>query len=226
MEQRRFAREGAEFGRGLGFLDAIYGFAITLLVTNIELPPAADWSDLSSLLSNGLGWQLVGFIISFVVIATFWRHNTVLLSRFSAIDGAIITANLVAVGLVVLLPFTTQGISDPELSDLPLPVALYAVNVMLAMLGQTAILEVGRRRGLIDVDAGPATVRAQRVDVAAKIVVFIASIPVAYLVGPVWGMMTWWLLAVVGPLTGRWYEKVAARERALAAPASNAASTE
>lgn len=226
MEQRRFSREGAEFGRGLGFLDAIYGFAITLLVTNIELPSPAAWSDPATLLASGLGWQLMGFLISFVVIAVFWRHNTLLLARFSAIDGSIIFTNLISVGLLVLLPFTTRGISDPDLQHLPLPVALYATNVALAMLAQTATLEVGRRRGLIAQDAGPATIRAQRVDVTAKIVVFVISIPVAYVVGPVWGMMTWWLLAVVGPLTGRWCDRVEARERALAAPASNAANSE
>ncbi len=68
---KRFKREGQEFGRGLGFFDAMYGFAITLLVANIVLPPASDWTSLSKLLAGGLGTQLVGFLISFVVIAMF-----------------------------------------------------------------------------------------------------------------------------------------------------------
>ena len=66
MAQRRFVREGAEFGRGLGFFDAIFGFAITLLVVNIEPPPAEAWASLSTLLDHGFGTKLLGFAISFV----------------------------------------------------------------------------------------------------------------------------------------------------------------
>src|SRR5690606_9997728 len=100
-----FGREGAEFGRGLGFLDAIYGFAITLLVANIDLPPSDAWRDASALLDSGIGTQLLGFLISFVVIALFWRNNTALLAGFRGIDGAVIAANLVLACLIVLIPF-------------------------------------------------------------------------------------------------------------------------
>ena len=211
MQRRRFSREGAEFGRGLGFFDAIYGFAITLLVANIELPPEEEWASLSTLLGHGFGTQLLGFAISFVVIAAFWRYNTELLSRFSGIDQAVITANLFSAGLIVLLPFTTQGIS--EYSDSPLPVALYACNVALAILAQAVTLEVGRFRGLLAELVTPATIRAEWIDSLAKVAVFAVSIPVAYLVSPGWGMTVWLLLAVVGPVTGRWSARVAERER-------------
>ena len=218
MRRRGFEREGAEFGRGLGFLDAIYGFAITLLVTNIDLPPADAWKSVGSLLASGLGDQLLAFVISFIVIALFWRYNTELLSRFSSIDQAVITLNLVAAGLIVLLPFTTQGIS--EVTDQPLAVALYACNVALAILVQAITIEVGRSRGLLRNDASPAGIRAERVDTLAKIVVFAVSIPVAYLVAPSWGMKTWLLLAVVGPVTGRWSARIAERDRDREEPAA------
>lgn len=206
-----YGREGAEFGRGLGFFDAIYGFAITLLIANIELPPAEAWGSLSALLDSGLGPQLLGFVISFVVIAAFWRHNTELISRFSGIDSRLITVNLVSVGLIVLLPFTTQGISEPELADYPLPVALYAANVALAIASQSVMYEVGRAQGLLRAVDPPAVVRADRIDAAAKILVFVVSMPVAYLWGPNWGMLTWLLLIVVGPALGRWGARVRAR---------------
>lgn len=217
MRQKRFGREGAEFGRGLGFLDAIYGFAITLLVTNIDLPPSEAWSSLSTLLDQGLGTQLLGFAISFVVIAVFWRYNTELLSRFAGIDQGVITANLTAAGLIVLLPFTTQGIS--ERSDHPLAVALYATNVALAILAQALTLEVGRSRGLLVREMNPAQLRAERIDTLAKVAVFGISIPIAYLVGPSWGMTFWLVLVVIGPLTGRWSARLAEREDAAEAGA-------
>lgn len=203
MVQRRFGREGAEFGRGLGFFDAMYGFAITLLVANVPLPPADAWTSIASLLGSGLGTQLTGFVISFVVIAAFWRHNTTQLSRFSGIDSSIITVNLVSAGLVVLLPFTTRGISDPALSHYPLPVALYATNVGLAILCQRILVEVGRRRGLLIETQSRAEVVAEWVDALSKVAVFAVSIPVAYLVHPSWGMYTWLLLFVVSPIFGK-----------------------
>lgn len=210
MRRRGFEREGAEFGRGLGFFDAIYGFAITLLIVNVEPPPAEAWSSLSALLDHGLGTNLLGFAISFVVIAAFWRRNTELLSRFSAIDQAVITANLVAAGLIVLVPFTTEGIS--EFSDYPLAVALYACNVALVILVQQVMLEIGRAKGLLIRTPSRAATRADRIDALAKVAVFLVSIPVAYLTRPGWGMLTWLLLLVLGPILGNRSLRIAAAE--------------
>lgn len=206
--RRIFDRQGAEFGRGLGFFDAIYGFAITLLVANIDLPSRDAWENPSTLLESGLGSQLLGFLISFVVIAAFWWSNTDLLSRFKGFDSAIIVANLVTVCLVVFIPFTTQGISDPETSDEPLPTALYAVNVALAIASQAVMHEIGRARGLLSEDVPRHAWWAVRVDVLAKIAVLAVSVPIAYLAGAVWAQLTWLLLAPVGIITGRRADRV------------------
>ena len=50
--------------------------------------------------------------------------------------------NLLAVALVMLIPFTTQGISDPESSQFALPTAMYALNIALASLAQIGFAEV------------------------------------------------------------------------------------
>ena len=47
--------------------DAIFGFSVTLLVTTLEVPPAAAWQSLSSLLDTGLGDQLLAFVISYAM---------------------------------------------------------------------------------------------------------------------------------------------------------------
>lgn len=206
-----FSRDGAEYGRGLGFFDAIYGFAITLLIANVDLPPAEAWQSLGTLLASGVDNQLVGFVISFVVIAIFWRHNTVLLGSFKGFDSSVITANLVTAGLVVLIPFTTQGISDPEVSEYPLATALYALNVALTTASMWAIREIGRARGLLDDDVPRTAWWATRVDAFAQICVFLVSIPVAYFAGTSWGQLTWLLMIPVGMIAGRWSARVAQR---------------
>lgn len=208
MAQRWFERDGIEFGRGIGFFDAIYAFAITLLVTNLDVPPAEAWRSPSALFGSGLGDQLLGFVISFVVIAAFWRGNASLMSQFRGIDGSVIAANLLSVGLVVLLPFTTQGISESQLSDLPLPTAIYAVNVAAALIALHLVREVGQWRGLLQVPGTVREVWAWRIDLLVQVAVFVVSIPIAFFAGSQWAWMTWALLIIVAPLSGRRVERL------------------
>jgi uncharacterized membrane protein len=200
-------RETTEFDRGLGFFDAVYAFAITLLITNIDMPAPDAWKNIGTLLGGSLGNQLLGFVISFVVIAVFWKVNFDLIREFNGMNTRVVIANLVTVGLVVLLPFTTQGISDPEIVELPLPTALYACNIALAILSQMVMFEVGRRSGLVAVDHPPAALWAGRIDALLKVAVFAVSIPVAFLVGPDWARWVWATLLVIAPLSGRWSDR-------------------
>lgn len=207
----RIGRDKSEFDRGLSFFDAVYGFAITLLVANIDPPSPEAWASLTTLLDDGLRAQLTGFIISFVVIAVFWKANTELIGRMSGIDGPVIVANLVTAGLIVFIPFTTQGISDPHTSALPLPTAMYAVNVAAAILSQNIMFEIARARGLVIEDVSRSAIWVSRLDVYAKIAIFLLSIPIAYLLGSTWAMCSWATLLVIGPLMGRWEARAGAR---------------
>ena len=208
----RISRDRAEFDRGLGFFDAVYGFAITLLVANIDMPPAEAWQSLSALWASDLSAQIVGFVVSFAVIAIFWKANTDLVGRLSSMDGPVIAANLVTAALVVLIAFTTQGLSDPGISELPLPISVYAVNVAAAIVAQAVMFEVARTRGLVERPVPPRVLRAERWDTAAKILVFLVSIPIAYWVGPGWGMLTWAGLFIIAPFMGRWVGRITAAE--------------
>ncbi|HNM94954.1 MAG TPA: TMEM175 family protein, partial [Mycobacterium sp.] len=129
-----FERGSTEFDRALNFVDAIFGFSVTLLVTTLEVPPAAAWQSLGSLLDTGLGDQLLAFVISFVVIAGFWRGNHRLIGSFNALDGPTLRICIYLVGLVVFIPFTTKAISSPNPANLPLPTAVYAANVAAVVL--------------------------------------------------------------------------------------------
>lgn len=207
----RYGRDSVEFARAVAFFDAIYAFALTLLVVNVDPPEASAWASLGALLDSGLGSQLLGFAISFIVIPVFWRVNHRLIARFNAITPGVIVANLVATAFVVLVPFSTQGVSDSDTSDQPLAVAVYAVNISLAVLGQTAMFYVARHDGVL---AHPLPKRADTIhtlDTLVTPVVFLASIPIAYAFGADWGRWTWASLMVLGPLSGRWAARRVAR---------------
>lgn len=221
----RYTRETVEFARALTFLDAVYAFALTLLVVNIDPPEdASAWSDLGALLASGVGAQLLGFGVSFAVIAVFWRVNHRILSEFRAVTPGVLTANLVAIAFVVLIPFSTQGISDLESADEPLAVAVYAVNISAAVIAQSAVALVGRRDGVV-VDPLPRRALLVRLaDTMTTPAIFLASIPVAYLADANWARAVWLLLIVVGPVSGTLADRRIARirlEEAAAASASD-----
>ncbi|HEX6364901.1 MAG TPA: TMEM175 family protein [Agromyces sp.] len=203
VADREYGRDTVEFGRAVAFFDAVYAFAVTLLVVNIDPPEASDWQSLDALLGSGLGWQLLGFGISFVVIAVFWRVNHRIVALFRAISPATIAANLVATAFVVLIPFSTQGISDVETADEPLAIAVYAVNITCAILAQSAMYYVARHDGVIAHPLPRRADRAQFLDTLTTPIVFLASIPIAYAFDANWARLTWATLIVIGPISGR-----------------------
>lgn len=196
------SRKSFEFGRGVSFLDAIYGFAATLLIANVDAPSADAWTDLSSLAQSGLPVQVFGFGLSFAVIAVFWRANTRAMRQLRGLDGPTMFLNLLGAALVILLAFTTQGISDPDSADLALPTAMYAANIALVALTLLLMFEVARARGL---ERHPLTRRENAwylVNSLVTPIVFLASIPVAILVGATPAKLLWASLFVLGPLAG------------------------
>lgn len=198
-----YERDSSGYDRALGFFDAIYGFSLTLLIANLDVPPPEAWHSIESLLAHEVGSQLTGFLISFIVIALFWRVNHSTIDRLPRIDSGLITVNIIAAGLIIFIPFSTQGMSDPATADLPLPTALYAVNIAAAMVSQSAIIFMSQwheggihaRRGrqwmlqILDSLVGPA--------------VFLISVPVAYAWGGNNAKYVWLALIVLGPLSAR-----------------------
>lgn len=198
-DRRVYPRDSIEFGRAVNLIDAIFGFSLTLLVTTLEVPPATAWVSLPALLDTGLGDQLMAFVISFVVVVGFWTANHQVISSFRALDAPTIRICVYLVGLVIFVPFTTKAISDPDPARLPLPTALYAVNITAIVLATVALILVGRARGVADQDAAGPGLIAHSLVVAA---VFLISIPIAYRFGPDAGKWSWLSLIGLNPLVG------------------------
>lgn len=214
-ERGVFPRDSVEFGRAVNLIDAIFGFSLTLLVTTLEVPPAAAWVSLRALLDTGLGDQLLAFVISFAVVVGFWVNNHRLLSAFRALDAATVRVCVYLVGLVIFVPFTTKAISDPDPANLPLPTALYAANITAVVLATVALTLVGRGRGLADWTPAVSGLIAHSVAVAG---VFAVSIPIAYRFGPDAAKWSWLSLLVLDPVVSLGARRADAGARARMPP--------
>jgi uncharacterized membrane protein len=196
-----YGKESTEFDRGIQFFDAIYGFAITLLITTVHLPPAAAWRSLPALLNSGLPSELYGFVLSFIIIAMFWRENYLLLSSLKALDSVILVANIVCAFFIVLINLTTQALHSQSISGLPLPVALFALNITLASASQVVMITLAERRGLTVVET-PRTTNTSIRGIRRFLVpaVFLVSIPIAFIFGAAPAQYFWASLLVFLPL--------------------------
>ena len=197
---RRFEHDELEFARAVTFFDAIFAFAVTLLITTVDDFSPAAWSSVSALWDKN-GDSLTAFAISFVVVVSFWRSNHQQVTGFVALDHRLITMNCMVMFGIVLIPFATEAMGKQ--GSLPLPVATYAVILSATYLMQFAVVVVANRKGLIV----PALDRRQMgwaiASAALLPAVFLGSIPLAYLVDPGFAQRSWISLAFLYPLLGR-----------------------
>jgi|GEM_PF-866404 len=197
-ERGRFHRDDLEFARAVTFFDAIFAFAVTLLITTVDDFSPAAWSSLSALEETN-GPSLLAFTISFVVVVSFWRANHREVTRFMALDDRILVLNCMVMFGVVLIPFTTEALGK---LDLPLPVAIYAVVISATYLMQFFVVLDADRRGMRGTRMTPRQLRWSIVDAVILPLVFLGSIPVAYLASPHWAQRCWISLAIIFPIVG------------------------
>jgi uncharacterized membrane protein len=207
-ESPRYSRDQGEFDRAIGFVDATFALALTLLVTTLDVGhPHVAFTSLGAL-DDAVGQQFVAFVIAFAVIASYWLQHHRLIASFAAIDYTITVVNLCLIAAIVLLPFSTQAVGDPGVEELPLPTVIMAVNVAAASVLHTLVYAVAVRRNLLRTPPGRGELVYNVVNGLAAAVVFAASVPVAYLASPITARIIWislvpisWLLA---RYTARW----------------------
>jgi uncharacterized membrane protein len=187
-ERRELDRVGA-------FSDGVFAIAITLLVLNIEVPDVPG-RDLGSAIAD-LSDDLVAYGIGFAVIGLFWYEHHKLFASLGRASGRLVLVNTALLALIALMPFTTAVLGR---YDEPLAVALYAGNVGLAVLlsGLTALVAIG---GGLYAEPAPDLTHSRRreviVDTTGRALVFLVSIPIAYMISQSLAKWFWLLLLVV-----------------------------
>ncbi len=170
-----------EFARALAFSDGVFAFAVTLLVTTIDVPDLSG-PDLNRQLWHALGdlWpSVLSYFISFAVIGLMWMHHHRLFSRIRRLDGTTLWLNLLSLAFVVLMPFTTELLG--RYNDEPVGVGVYGLNIALATGAYTLLWWSAARRGMLGETLSPSELHAELLTRLWIVGGFLLSIPIAFL---------------------------------------------
>lgn len=198
---RSYDREALEFARAVTFFDAIFAFAVTLLITTVDDFDPEAWSSPSALWEAN-GSSLLAFTISFLVVVSFWRGNHRMMAGFRALNSRIITINVAFMFGIVLLPFVTEALGQRAGAQ-PLAVAAYAAVLSYLAVVQGLLYLTADRLGLLRKRLTSIQRRRRLLSAVPVPLVFLVSIPIAYRFGSNVAQWTWLSLVLVGVLAER-----------------------
>ena len=198
IEPREQKDQGSkELDRIVTFSDGVFAIAITLLVLNIETPEIPANLVAEELPGRLLDlWpKLLSYVISFLVILTYWIAHHSIFSAIKGYDRKLIWLNSLFLMCVAFLPFPASLFG--EYGDQPLVVAIYAGSLAITRLLLTAVwwyASSGRR--LVDRDLDERTIKAYRLRGLAIPLIFLLSIFISFFSVSA-AVYSWVLLMVV-----------------------------
>ena len=199
------AERHRDLDRLLTFVDAVVAIAITLLVLPLaEVGGEIGQGGAGELLRDH-GDDLVGFGLSFVVIARLWLGQHRIVSGLVQQSTALTWLLLAWAFTIVLLPFPTSLVTTTEHDPVAKILYIGTMAVSSAILGLIAWL-IARNRSLRDTDQAPDLMQSLGTTAA-----FLAALAIT-LVFPDTSYWPLLLLGLVDPIT-RWVRR---RERARA----------
>jgi uncharacterized membrane protein len=146
--------------------------------------------------------KILSFVISFLVIGLFWMGHHRLFRYITALDRPVIFLNLLFLGAIAFLPYPTALLFAGNTHEPAAPV-FYAACVAVAGLVELAIwLYATHSKGLVPASVPLAVRRYELAQLLPTPVVFLLSIPVAF-IAPGVAPFTWILLVPIGRILPR-----------------------
>ena len=176
---RRYKRSGADLGfyRFAALSDGVFAIAMTLLVVTIGEPVVSDariGHEITKLLP-----QITAFFLSFAVIGRYWLAHHEFQSVLTSVNERLLWSNLVYLALVAFLPFTTGLLGD--YSSVGEVVAIYALNVAAISSMEVVMFVVAHHGGMVEKPLPGDVYRYAVLESLLPVVVFLVSIPLAFL---------------------------------------------
>lgn len=154
-------KEPLAFERIVFFSDAVFAIAITLLVLEIKVPhiphdagSTATFHELAKLIP-----RFVGFLVSFIVLGSFWIEHHRVFRHIRSFDGGLLWRNLAMLLAVAFVPFPTAFFSEYYTNAVAL--AVYALTLTAVGLTKIWIWRYAANGlRLLPADIDPAIVRS------------------------------------------------------------------
>jgi uncharacterized membrane protein len=180
-------RDGKVYERFLRLGDSVFAITLTLLVLSV-IPEGAD--SLSTELVS-LVPRIFEFWVTVFIVAIYWREHLVVFDSLRGIDGVILALNFLYLGLVALIPFPNRLL---RLFEDPLAYVVFAGLLLLLVAVEAGTLAYARWKGLLT-ERGRSAFRSDILRGVAAVSFFAASMPLAYVLGPLTPVV--WLLPVL-----------------------------
>jgi uncharacterized membrane protein len=199
--------EARSTDRVVTFSDAVVAIAITLLALALPIPVGHD-------LTNGDYWdKLTGnwdaylaFVVSFLVIYNHWSTHRQIFRYVCKLSNRVSQLNMLWLLLMILVPYATKLVTGG--GQLGVRFAFYAGIQIIATACALAMSREVRVAHLLRPDAPPSARHVDPVPYLSMIVVYLASIPVAFLAGS-WAFALW----ALSPAVGRFLRRTHAADR-------------
>jgi uncharacterized membrane protein len=189
-----YVRGTEEFTRVLTISDGVFAISMTLLVIGIGVPTLQSAVSEHELLRAlvDLWPDIVGFLIGFAVIGRYWQAHHQFFALVQDINGGLIFRNLVYLASIAFLPFPTAVLGD-YLQN-PVAVGAYALAVAAVSALEVVLFRCAYRDGLLRRPPPPHVYRWAIRASTLPVVLFVASVPVAFV--STGGAVVIWMVVV------------------------------
>lgn len=181
----------AGFDRLVNFTDAVYAIALTLAALEIGLPELvgdADnpWQLWEAILEKGP--ELGAFVVAFAWVAVYWRANHRFVATLSGVSGRYTLVTLVYLAFVAVLPWPAELLG--KYWGNPMSVVVFAVFAACVSGIEVVLWQVAYSDDLFGMRPSPTFKKQQMIGASSPVVIFLLSIPLAFL-SPVLAMAFW-----------------------------------
>jgi uncharacterized membrane protein len=177
----RSPEAGRNRDRIVNLSDGVFAIAITLLVLDIRVPDIPENLVATELPAALLAlWpKYFGYVLSFVVISTFWIIHHSIFRPIREYDRGLLYLNFLFLMFVAFVPFPTSLLG--EYGEHRLPVAIYAGTLAVGRLLLTAIHWYSTKNyRLVDEGQDPREVRFYLIRGLRIPLIFLLSIGVSF----------------------------------------------
>ena len=193
------------------YSDAVAAIAMTLLALDLPVPAGDTDAKLWRSFTGHLGHEYLNFLLSFVVIAAFWRAHHRFFAHVARIRFGLVGLNMLFLLTIVVVPFATRVLGETGRTGHARPTrfgpVFYAATIAAVGLSLLLMAVLAHRHGMLRPGTPPAVTGELTRGTAVPVAAFLASIPLAF-VNVDLAKYSWLFLSVLAVFTLRTVRRI------------------